>query len=72
MTGRYEPIRMLLSKQTGWPTFVQSHPSVKTQSDSKSIWHIISPPIGREKISDLPHRIAWIFGFRVAGYSNPR
>ncbi len=28
--GRFESIRMLLSKQTGWPTFVQSHPSVKT------------------------------------------
>ncbi len=30
VTGRFEPIRMLLSKQTGRPTFFQSHPSVKT------------------------------------------
>ncbi len=29
--GRFESIRMFLSKQTGWPTFVQSHPSVKTE-----------------------------------------
>ncbi len=30
VTGRCESIRMFLSKRTGWPTFVQSHPSVKT------------------------------------------
>ncbi len=30
VTGRFESIRMFLSKQTGWPTFLQSHPSVKT------------------------------------------
>ncbi len=28
--GGVESIRMFLSKQTGWPTFVHSHPSVKT------------------------------------------
>ncbi len=28
VTGRFESIRMFLSKQTGWPTFVQSRPSV--------------------------------------------
>ncbi len=27
--GGVESIRMFLSKQTGWPTFVHSHPSVK-------------------------------------------
>ncbi len=30
VTGRIESIRMFLSKQTGWPTFSQSHRSVKT------------------------------------------
>ncbi len=30
VTGRFESIRMLLSKQTGWPILVQSHLSVKT------------------------------------------
>ncbi len=29
-TGRFESIKMLLDKPAGWPTFVQSHPSVKT------------------------------------------
>ncbi len=29
VTGRFESTRMLLSKQTGWLTFVQSHPSVE-------------------------------------------
>ncbi len=28
--GRFESFRMLLSKQTGWTTFFQLHPSVKT------------------------------------------
>ncbi len=31
VTGRFESTRMFLSKQTAWPTFVQSHPSVKTE-----------------------------------------
>ncbi len=30
VTGRFESIRMLLSKHIGWPTFVQSYLSVKT------------------------------------------
>ncbi len=30
VTGRFESIRMLLSKKTGCPTYVQSHLSVKT------------------------------------------
>ncbi len=30
VTGRFQSIRMLLSKQTGWPSFLRSHPSVKT------------------------------------------
>ncbi len=30
VTGRFGSIRMLLSKQSGWPTFVQQHPSVRT------------------------------------------
>ncbi len=30
VTGRFESIRILLSKQTGWPTFAQLHPSRKT------------------------------------------
>ncbi len=29
MMGKFESIRMLLSKQTGGSTYVQSHPSVK-------------------------------------------
>ncbi len=29
-TRRFESIKMLLDKPAGWPTFVQSHPSVKT------------------------------------------
>ncbi len=39
-----------------WPTFVQSHPSVKTVEwfKKKNTCHIISLPWGREKISDLP------------------
>ncbi len=31
VTGRFESIRMFVSKQTAWPTFVQAHPSVKTE-----------------------------------------
>ncbi len=30
VTGRYESIRLPLSKSAGWPTFVHSHLSVKT------------------------------------------
>ncbi len=30
VTGRFESIRMLLNKPAGWPTFVQSHLTVKT------------------------------------------
>ncbi len=30
VTGRFESIGMFLNKQTGWHTFVHSHPSVKT------------------------------------------
>ncbi len=30
VTERSESIRMLFNKPAGWPTFVQSHPSVKT------------------------------------------
>ncbi len=30
VTGRFESIRMLLNKSARWPTFVQSHLSVKT------------------------------------------
>ncbi len=30
VTSRFESIRMFLSRQAGWPTFVQPHPSVKT------------------------------------------
>ncbi len=51
--GRFESARMLLSKQTGWPTFAQLHPSVKTVSDTKNNCYKISQPIEREKISDL-------------------
>ncbi len=51
MTRRFESIRVPLNKSTGWPTFVQSHLSVKT--DSKINCHLIFPPIGREKISGL-------------------
>ncbi len=32
VAGRFQSIRMLLIKQTEWSTFVQSHPSVKTES----------------------------------------
>ncbi len=30
VTGRFESIRMLLNKPDGWPTFIQSHLSIKT------------------------------------------
>ncbi len=30
VTGRFESIRMPLNKSAGWPTFAQSHLSVKT------------------------------------------
>ncbi len=30
VTGMFESIRMLLNKPAGWPTFVQSHLTVKT------------------------------------------
>ncbi len=53
VTGRFKAVRMLLSMQTGWPTFVQSHPSVKTAEWLKINCYIISPSIGWEKVSDL-------------------
>ncbi len=30
VTGRFQSIRILLSKQTGWPVLAQLHPSIKT------------------------------------------
>ncbi len=50
VTGRFESNRMLLNKPAGCPTFVQSHLTVKTVEGFKKNCHIISPPLGREKL----------------------
>ncbi len=53
-TAMFKSISMLLSKQIGYPIFVQSHPQVKNcKVNSKTNWYKISPPIGRAKRSDL-------------------
>ncbi len=51
--GSFESFRVLLSKQTGWSTFVKSHRLVKTAERFKKQLSPNFPPIGREKIVDL-------------------
>ncbi len=52
-TRRFESIRMLLNKQTGWHIFAQLHPTLKLQDDTKNNSHKISQLIGSEKINDM-------------------
>ncbi len=42
VTRRFESIRMLLNKPTGWPTFVQSHPSVKRRNPQLNVTTLLS------------------------------
>ncbi len=43
VTGKFESIRMPLNKSAGWPTFVQSHLSIKTVEWFKTQLPLILP-----------------------------
>ncbi len=67
---RFESFKMLLSKQTGWATFVQPHPSVEIIELFKKTIVTESPHLKEWKKLvtcanpvELPQRIEWIFGF---------